>query len=277
MSIKAISWAFQQRLDDPTAKLVLIGIADKYNEDRGYAWPSVAALAEMADCTERTVSRKLAFLEEAKLIATIRHPTRTNRYFLPHMTSCRDDTGVGSDRTSDVCSDRTSDVSRTIENDSEQKDSIKSASEQFHAAATKQQIKDGFDRFWKAVPRKVGKKGANVAYRAALKTVDAEELIAGMEKYAKKMASERTEPRFICHPTTWLQQGRWEDEEVEVNASVPIGSRDWVPETKEEFMEHVMGNEMRRDWLLQNRPGIFHHAITKGWISERPRQTRTFG
>lgn len=261
MSIKAISWAFQQRLDDPTAKLVLIGIADKYNEDRGYAWPSVAALAEMADCTERTVSRKLAFLEEAKLIATIRHPTRTNRYFLPHMTSCRDDTGVGSDRTSDVCSDRTSDVSRTIINDSEQKDSIKSA----------------FDSFWEAVPRKVGKKAAMTAFKAAVKSVKAEVLIAEMERYAKKVEADRTEPRFIVHPTTWLQQGRWEDEEVEVNASVPVGSRDWMPETKEEFMEHVMGNEMRRDWLLQNRPGIFHHAITKGWISERPKQTRTFG
>ena len=45
--------------------------------------------------------------------------------------------------------------------------------------------------------------------------------------------------------------------------SAPAGSRDWVPEIKEEFMEHVMGNEMRMNWLLQNKPSIFHHAITK--------------
>ena len=261
MSIKAISWAFDQRLNDSTAKLVLLGIADKYNEDRGYAWPSVARLAEMSDCTERTVSRKLAFLEEAGYIKTLRHPTTTNRYFLPHMTSCRADTGVTPDRTSDVCSDRTSDVSRTIINDSEQKDSIKLA----------------FDSFWKAVPRKVGKKAAMVAFKAAVKSVKAEVLIAEMERYAKKVSAERTEPRYIAHPTTWLQQGRWEDEEMQINASAPVGSRDWMPETQEEFMEHVMGNELRRDWLLQNRPSIFHHAITKGWISERPRQTRTFG
>ena len=95
---------------------------------------TVCCAGEMADCTERTVSRKLAFLEEAKLIATIRHPTRTNRYFLPHLTFCRDDTSVGPDRTSDDCSDRTSDVSRTIITDSEQKDSIKSASEPFHVS-----------------------------------------------------------------------------------------------------------------------------------------------
>ena len=261
MSIKAITWAFDQQLNDSTAKLVLLGIADKYNEDRGYAWPSIARLAEMSDCTERTVSRKLAFLEEAGYIKTIRHPTHTNRYFLPHMTSCRADTGVYPDRTSDVLSDRTPDVIRTISNDSEQKDSIKFA----------------FDSFWKAVPRKVGKKAAMGAFKAAVKSVKAEVLIAEMERYAKKVRDDRTEPRFIVHPTTWLQQGRWEDEEMKVSASTPVGSRDWVPSSKEEFMEHVMSNEMRRDWLLQNRPGIFHQAIAKGWISERPRQTRTFG
>jgi len=263
LSIKAISWAFQQRLDDPTAKLVLIGIADKYNEDRGYAWPSVAALAEMADCTERTVSRKLAFLEEAKLIATIRHPTRTNRYFLPHMTSCRDDTGVGSDRTSDVCSDRTSDVSRTIINDSEQKDSIKSA----------------FDSFWEAVPRKVGKKAAMTAFKAAVKSVKAEVLIAEMERYAKKVEADRTEPRFIVHPTTWLQQGRWEDEpdkEVALRRPPP-GHRDWLPESKEEFEREILSNDMLMNRTLQYVPHLWHYVLKKGWISERPRQTRTFG
>ena len=41
MSIAAVAWAFEQRLKDPTAKLVLIGIADKYNEALGYAYPSM--------------------------------------------------------------------------------------------------------------------------------------------------------------------------------------------------------------------------------------------
>lgn len=279
MSIKAIEWAFRQKLSDPTAKLVLIGIADKYNEDRGYAWPSIERLADMADCTQRTVSRKIAFLEEIKLIQTMRHPTQTNRYFLPYMTSCRDDTGVMSDRTSDVLSDRTSDVIQTVFNDSEQKDSIKSASERFHDAATKQQIKDGFDRFWEAVPRKVGKKSANQAYRAALKTVSAEVLIAGMERYAKKMASERTEVRYICHPTTWLQQGRWDDElPAEAPAHrPPVGHRDWLPESKEEFEREIMQNEMMRNRTLQYVPHLWHYVLKKGWIDERPKPTHTYG
>ena len=277
MSVRAISWAFQQRLDDPTAKLVLIGIADKYNEDRGYAWPSVDSLAEMADCTRRTVSRKIGYLEELKLIQIIRSPSQTSRYYLPAMTNCHNDTGDRGSMTPDVMGGMTPDVTRTIENDSERKESVKTQSDKIHEAVTRQQIKDGFDRFWALVPRKVGKKSANAAYRAALKTVDAEVLIAGMDRYAKKMRNERTETRYICHPTTWLQQGRWDDEEAAIEDAPRTGSRDWLPETKEEFEQEVMANAFRRDWLLQNRPGIFHHAIAKGWISERPKQQRSFG
>ena len=59
MSIKAVSWALEQYVSDPVAKLVLIGIADRYNDERGYAWPSVAWLATAASVTDRTVQRKI--------------------------------------------------------------------------------------------------------------------------------------------------------------------------------------------------------------------------
>ena len=98
----------------------------------------------------------------------MRHPTQTNRYFLPYMTSCRDDTGVMSDRTSDVI--------QKLSNDSEQKDSIKNA----------------FEDFWEAVPKKVGKKAAWEAFKVARKTVDAYTLKQGMVRYAKKVKADGT-------------------------------------------------------------------------------------
>ena len=39
MSVKAIGWAFEQKVDDPLAKLVLLALADHYNESTGDAWP----------------------------------------------------------------------------------------------------------------------------------------------------------------------------------------------------------------------------------------------
>lgn len=252
MSIKAITWAFDQKLDDPTAKLVLLGIADKYNEDRGYAWPSVERLAEMADCTERTVSRKISMLEELGVIETIRHPTRTNRYFLPNMTSCRPDTGVHPDMTSSVLSDRTPSVIQTIENDSEQYISFKSA----------------FEMFWDAVPRKQGKKGAMRAYKTALKDTDADTLLTAMKAFAADVKVKGTESRFVPLPATWLNQGRWDDdlagEAPQPHENFGISQR-WLPKTEEQFKSRF---DKMPNWYRQNRPDVISVAREAGWLNE---------
>ena len=64
MSIKAVSWAFDQQIDDPMAKLVLIAVADHINESTGDAWPSIERLQHMTSASRRTVQRKLKMLEE---------------------------------------------------------------------------------------------------------------------------------------------------------------------------------------------------------------------
>lgn len=105
MSIKAVSWALEQKLDDPIAKLVLIGIADRYNDEYGMAWPSVKWLATTGDCSDRTVTRKLNKLEEMGLVVIERRFNETSVYKLPSMA-----TGVtlsGGDRTVSGGGDRT--------------------------------------------------------------------------------------------------------------------------------------------------------------------------
>lgn len=64
MSIKAVSWAFDQQIDDPMAKLVLIAVADHINESTGDAWPSIERLEKMTSASRRTVQRKLKLLED---------------------------------------------------------------------------------------------------------------------------------------------------------------------------------------------------------------------
>ena len=77
------------------------------------------------------------------------------------------------------------------------------------------------------------------------------------------------------HPTTWLREGRWDDElPAEVTAHRPaVGSRDWLPESKEEFEREIMQNEMMRNRTLQYVPHLWHYVIKKGWIDERPKPT----
>ena len=82
MSIKAVSWALEQFVADPVAKLVLIGIADRFNDEQGYAWPSVAWLSKAASVSDRTVRRKLRLLEEQGFLATTSQTGGTSHYRL---------------------------------------------------------------------------------------------------------------------------------------------------------------------------------------------------
>lgn len=76
------------------------------------------------------------------------------------------------------------------------------------------EMDDRFDRFWKAYPRKVGK---DAARRAFAKRKPSEALLAKMLA-AIAMQSQtvdwlREGGRFVPHPATWLNQGRWQDGE----------------------------------------------------------------
>lgn len=98
-----------------------------------------------------------------------------------------------------------------------------------------------FDRFWKAYPKKVGKKAARQAFERAVKvrgaghrksgtgdrgsgTGDpspAEVMIAAVERQKASRQWQRDAGRFIPNPATWLNQGRWEDEPPEAAPALP--------------------------------------------------------
>lgn len=65
-----------------------------------------------------------------------------------------------------------------------------------------------FEKFWNAYPRKVGRNSAYQKFIKILDEVDAEILIKAVEAQKQNW----DDPKFIPHPTTWLNQGRWKDE-----------------------------------------------------------------
>lgn len=68
----------------------------------------------------------------------------------------------------------------------------------------------GFDLFWQAYPKKVGKLDAMRAF--AKVSVSAETLIAAVERQKRSAQWNRDNGQYIPNPATWLNQGRWEDE-----------------------------------------------------------------
>ena len=87
---------------------------------------------------------------------------------------------------------------------------------------------EGFDDFWAAYPRHVGKPKARVAFVAALRRgAEAKTVVAGAVRY-------RNDPNrsdeFTAHPTTWLNRDGWDDE--------PLPARGVNPAAEAAAREH---------------------------------------
>lgn len=84
----------------------------------------------------------------------------------------------------------------------------------------------GFERFWMAYPRKVGKDAAAKAF--AKRKPDAKLLASMLEAIAAQCTSPawiKDGGQFIPHPATWLTQGRWQDEQQQVHIAEPEWQR----------------------------------------------------
>ena len=70
-----------------------------------------------------------------------------------------------------------------------------------------------FEEFWLVYPRKVGKEAARKAWKKVNPSMELfEEVLLAVERAKDSDQWQRDSGRFIPNPTTWLNQGRWEDE-----------------------------------------------------------------
>ena len=73
---------------------------------------------------------------------------------------------------------------------------------------------DDFQEFWKEYPRKVGKGKAWESWQKLNPPLD--KCLEVVKAF--KESDEWADPKFIPHPTTWLNQRRWDDELPEVSS-----------------------------------------------------------
>lgn len=75
-----------------------------------------------------------------------------------------------------------------------------------------------FNEFWQLYPRKVAKVSAEKAWKKSRGDEIGDQIIAGL----KRQLPHWTDPKFIPHPASWLNAGRWDDQlHVEVRPSAP--------------------------------------------------------
>lgn len=114
----------------------------------------------------------------------------------------------------------------TLKNTNTKKTNLEENQEEYLAqgelAPASRPAPDGFDEWWDLYPRKVARKKAEQAYKAALRGgATPAELLTGLEASRRSWAIEGREKTKLPYPATWLNQGRWEDEETTTADTVP--------------------------------------------------------
>ena len=187
-----MAWAVKQKTRSSKAKLILLMIAN-YADENGKAYPSQAHIAKICICSVRSVIRHIQELSDDNFIVIKKEKNNAygyNSYILQMglMPKWHMEDAKIADNTQVIQINR-------------------------------------FDEFWKIAPRKIAKKKAKSLYSNIIKKGEATEqqLISGMERYAESVKG--TDPKFIVHPTTLLNQGRWDDEidEKKKNSNFLLG------------------------------------------------------
>ncbi len=167
---------------------------------------SAASLADELQTPRTTVQRLLSDLKEDGLV-TIENVG--NRYSLISITNWHTYQGSKNESGLQMSNQWAADGhNQTIKqvNKEKKKEIALPPQGEVTASAT------DFDTFWKAYPRKVGKKNASTAWAKLQKQKtlpDIESLLAAIER--QKQSAQWQDAKYIPHPATWLNGERWSD------------------------------------------------------------------
>jgi hypothetical protein len=220
-----------------TEKMVLLAIADAADDDGANAWPSVATLARKASVTPRRVQQVITALVHRGLLTVdpqaggvrhMRHDRRPNLYAISldgvQSISPRRVDGVKSEapRGEIFDTDGVKPISPypSLEPSLEPSKNTPVVAGPVAVAGSVE-----FAEFWAAYPRREARKAAEAAWRKARATVGADVIIAGARRYA---ADPNRDAAFTAHASTWLNQGRWDDEPLPDRSGKASGTKTYL-------------------------------------------------
>lgn len=231
MSHIATNWAFQQRGLKPSAKIVLLILADCHNPAHG-CFPTQAFLANACEMNRDTVNVQLAHLEERGLIRRVRsidpdtkrqRPTRYRLAFeedFPVDGGDEPDAGTSAEAVSEKPTQtpkavseipaepcRKNGQSRVGNSDT---NSVKEPVKEPCVGGGTAHTPEGFEDFWKVYPRPRDRKRAEKLFAEAVKTgIQPVAIIRAAERYRAENAGNKRQ--YMAYADNWLENRRWED------------------------------------------------------------------
>lgn len=226
------NWMIRDKTISREAILVYTALSS--HTGPGGVHPSQSTIATEARCSERQVRYGLAELRELGVVEVVRRrrgegrsTTMTNGYVLHPHGALNDDEEPEEVPASPAVSSKLP----------AQSDEATGTEVQLVPLIEEEPIKKSwseyFDEFWQVYPRHVAKAAARTKFEQLGKKrgVDLAEVVEGARRYAK--SPDLPEVKFIPHPTTWLNQGRWEDE---LAAAAPATLADAIRPTQDDWL-----------------------------------------
>lgn len=216
-------WILDAEISDRAVRVYAI-LARYADSETLQAFPSRETIAKRAFCHYKSVDRAIDELVKIKAIVKSHRRSgesyQSNLYTLrrvPPQLSLPTDTGDGGVRTPvSPPTDTAVHLTRTTELEPTELENARG----------------DFDRFWELYPRKVGKIAARKAWE---KITNPDDVIEGVNRLLAD--PNRPSLEFLPHPSTWLNEGRWEDE--------PYPARQ-APESR--FVKPAAEGPGRGDW-----------------------------
>ena len=196
MSLEAYRDVWEHSKAKGTARLILLALADHADEN-GVAWPSLSRLAKYANVHVSNVSKNISRLIEMGEISRVGTvPSGKGKPGTKYK--------IITPRQRGIIKSKPSGVAQTIPALARYEPSVE-PSLSLSYREQHQNDEKSFDEFWQKYPLKVGKGAARKSYLKATKKTSHEKIMDGLSRYDP-------DPNFICHPSTWLNQERWDDE-----------------------------------------------------------------
>lgn len=191
-----------------TEKMVMLALADWANE-QAQCWPSMAQLAKKSGLTDRSLRAIVGRLVEARLLTRVENIGKGVFYTIHPGTCCPPETASPRNETSRTPEAASANTSVTIiTSEAKASSVVRRRASRFSQA----EMDRGFRAFWAAYPKRVAKDAASKAFSKAMDRITEDDplsvILAGIERALPGWE----DAQFIPHPTTWLNQGRWEDE-----------------------------------------------------------------
>lgn len=238
MSTAMMTMVFNSDVQPAPKRLVLLAIADNAS-DEGICWPKVSTIARKSGLSESSVQRWMAQLESEGVISREKQfaengrqttnmitidplrvqrvgPSPSNVSDPPESNQC--DPPRPTSATLGGPTGWTDKRNRSKEPSVEPKNtlSLRSRSNDQPSTLFEDKIhpirQDPFDEFWATYPRHVSKKTAHQRWKTATKRTPPQLIIDAARRYAEDCHRRGTDPMYIAHPATWLNQERFLDE-----------------------------------------------------------------